>query len=81
MRSRWLLPLLLALAACRHDASAARREEPPAGQAWMTEKQLQEAKVEVNGEEIDASRTTTTEIKDIGTTKVNVPSEAKKKLS
>lgn len=40
-----------------------------------------EAKVEVNGEEIDASRTTTTEIKDIGTTKVNVPSEAKKKLS
>jgi hypothetical protein len=39
-----------------------------------------EAKMEFNGEEIDASRTTTTEIKDIGTTKVNVPAEAKKKL-
>ena len=40
-----------------------------------------EAKVEINGEEIDASRTATTEIKDTGATKVNVPSEAKKKLS
>jgi len=40
-----------------------------------------EAKMEFNGEEIDAGRTTTTEIKDVGTTKVNVPAEAKKKLS
>jgi hypothetical protein len=39
-----------------------------------------EAKMEFNGEEVDASRTTTTEIKDVGTTKVNVPAEAKKKL-
>jgi len=40
-----------------------------------------EAKMEFNGDEIDASRTTTTEIKDVGATKVNVPAEAKKKLS
>lgn len=40
-----------------------------------------EAKVEFNGEEFDASRTVTTEIKDIGSTKVNVPEAAKKKLS
>ena len=40
-----------------------------------------EAKMEFNGDEIDASRTTTTEIKDVGTTKVNVPEAAKKKLS
>ena len=40
-----------------------------------------EAKMEFNGEEIDASRTTTTEIKDVGATKLNVPAEAKKKLS
>jgi hypothetical protein len=39
-----------------------------------------EAKMEFNGDEIDASRTTTTEIKDVGATKVNVPAEAKKKL-
>ena len=40
-----------------------------------------EAKMEFNGNEFDASRTTTTEIKNIGTTKVNVPADAKKKLS
>lgn len=40
-----------------------------------------EAKMEFNGDEFDASRTTTTEIKDIGTTKVNVPEAARKKLS
>jgi hypothetical protein len=40
-----------------------------------------EAKMEFGGDEIDASRTTTTEIKDVGTTKVNVPEAAKKKLS
>ena len=40
-----------------------------------------EAKMEFNGKEFDASRTTTTEIKDVGTTKVNVPEAAKKKLS
>lgn len=39
-----------------------------------------EGKMEFNGEEFDASRTTTTEIKDVGTTKVNVPTDAKKKL-
>lgn len=47
MPSRWLLPLLLLLGACRHDAAAAIREEPPADTAWMTSKQLGEAKVEV----------------------------------
>jgi hypothetical protein len=40
-----------------------------------------EAKMEFNGNEFDATRTTTTEIKNIGTTKVNVPADAKKKLS
>jgi hypothetical protein len=39
-----------------------------------------EAKMEFNGQEIDAGRATTTEIKDVGTTKVNVPTAAKKKL-
>jgi len=39
------------------------------------------AKMDFNGNEIDASRTSTTEIKDIGATKVNPPAEAKKKLS
>jgi len=34
-----------------------------------------------NGNDIDVDRTTTTEIKDIGTTKVVVPEAAKKKLS
>lgn len=34
-----------------------------------------------NGEEMDIERTTTTEINDVGTTKLNVPDEAKKKLS
>jgi len=37
-------------------------------------------KVEFNGNERDVDRTTTTEIKDVGTTKVSVPEAAKKKL-
>jgi len=40
-----------------------------------------EAKMEFNGNEIDASRTSTTEIKKVGTTNVNAPGDAKKKLS
>ncbi len=39
-----------------------------------------EAKMEFNGNEFDASRTTTTEIQKVGTTQVNVPEDAKKKL-
>ena len=38
-------------------------------------------KVTFDGNDRDVERTTTTEIKDIGTTKVEVPDEAKKKLS
>jgi hypothetical protein len=38
-------------------------------------------KVEFNGNEMDVDRTTTVEVKDVGTTKVEVPAEAKKKLS
>ena len=38
-------------------------------------------KVDFNGNEIDVDRATTVEVKDVGTTKVNVPEEAKKKLS
>lgn len=37
-------------------------------------------KMDFNGNEIDLDRTTTTEIKDVGTTKVEVPEAAKKKL-
>ena len=37
-------------------------------------------KVTFNGNERDVDRTTTVEIKDVGTTKVEVPEEAKKKL-
>jgi hypothetical protein len=38
-------------------------------------------KVEFNGNEREVDRATTVEIKDVGTTKVNVPEAAKKKLS
>jgi len=34
-----------------------------------------------NGDEMDVDRTTTVEIKDVGTTKLDVPEDAKKKLS
>jgi hypothetical protein len=37
--------------------------------------------VEFNGNEVEVDRATTVEIKDVGTTKVNVPEAAKKKLS
>lgn len=37
--------------------------------------------VSINGNDREVDRTTTIEIKDVGTTKVNVPEEAKKKLS
>jgi hypothetical protein len=40
-----------------------------------------QGKVSFNGNDRDVERTTTIEIKDIGTTKVEVPEEAKKKLS
>jgi hypothetical protein len=36
--------------------------------------------IDFNGNTIDSARTTTVEIKDVGTTKVEVPEEAKKKL-
>jgi len=38
-------------------------------------------KIDFNGNEMDADRTTTIEIKDVGQTKVVVPEEAKKKLT
>jgi hypothetical protein len=38
-------------------------------------------KREINGEEREIERTSTIEIKDVGTTKLDVPDEAKKKLS
>jgi len=40
-----------------------------------------QGKVTFNGNERDVDRTTTVEIKDVGTTKVDVPEEVKKKLS
>ena len=40
-----------------------------------------QGKVDFNGNEMDVDRTTTVEIKDVGTTKVNIPAAAKKKLT
>jgi hypothetical protein len=37
--------------------------------------------VSFNGNDMDVSRTTTVEIKDVGTTKIQVPDDAKKKMS
>jgi hypothetical protein len=54
---------------------------------WVKDGQLSKFEVKVqgsvnfNGEDRDVERTTTTEIKDIGTTKVAVPEAAQKKLS
>jgi hypothetical protein len=39
-----------------------------------------QGKVSFNGNDRDVDRTTTIEIKDIGSTKVQVPDDAKKKL-
>jgi hypothetical protein len=53
---------------------------------WVTDGKLTKFQshvtgtVSFNGNDRDVDRTTTTEIKDIGTTKVEVPDEAKKKL-
>jgi len=54
---------------------------------WIKDGQLSkyefkiQGKLSVNGNDVDVDRTTTTEIKDVGSTKVEVPDEAKKKLS
>jgi hypothetical protein len=40
-----------------------------------------QGRMSFNGNDRDIDRTTTTEFKDIGTTTVNVPEDAKKKLS
>lgn len=40
-----------------------------------------QGKMTFNNNDVDINRTTTVEIKDVGTTKLNVPEEAKKKLS
>jgi len=53
---------------------------------WVKDGALQkfevrvEARMEFNGNEFDASRTTTTELREVGTTKVSPPEDAKKKL-
>jgi len=39
-----------------------------------------EGKMTFNGEDRDVNRTTTTEIKDVGSTKVEIPADAKPKL-
>ncbi len=54
---------------------------------WLKEGVLSKYEVKVkgtvsfNGNEFDNDRTTTVEIKDVGSTKVEVPAEARKKLS
>lgn len=54
---------------------------------WITDGMITKYKVHVtgtiniNGEDRDIDRTTTTEISDVGTTKVEIPEDAKKKLS
>jgi hypothetical protein len=40
-----------------------------------------QGKVDFNGNEMDIDRATTVEIKEVGTTKVNIPAAAKKKLT
>jgi len=40
-----------------------------------------QGKLSFNGNDRDVDRTTTVEIKDVGSTKVDVPEDAKKKLS
>jgi hypothetical protein len=40
-----------------------------------------QGKMTFNGNDVEIERTTTTEIKDVGSTKVEIPDEAKKKLS
>jgi hypothetical protein len=53
---------------------------------WLKDGQLAKVQVKVsstfnrNGEDVDMTRTTTYELKDVGTTKVEVPEDAKKKL-
>jgi hypothetical protein len=54
---------------------------------WLKDGQLSkyeyhvEGSINFNGEDREINRTTTTEIKDVGKTKLEVPEEAKKKLS
>jgi hypothetical protein len=58
-----------------------------AAKFWVKDGQLSkyeyhvEGSIKFNGEDRDMDRTTTIEIKDVGTTKVEVPDGAKKKLS
>jgi hypothetical protein len=54
---------------------------------WMKDGQIAKYETKVSakttnrdGEEMNTERTTTTEVKDVGTTKIEVPDEAKKKL-
>ena len=53
---------------------------------WITDGKLTKYQYHVtgtvsfNGNDRDVDRTTTTEIKDVGTTKIEVPDDAKKKL-
>ena len=70
-----------------------RAAEAPEAQGsvkfWIKEGQLTKYEIVVRGKisagadksEVDLRRTTTVEIKDVGTTKVSFPDEAKKKLS
>jgi cobalt-zinc-cadmium efflux system membrane fusion protein len=45
---RRLFPfVLLVCAACRHEAAAAENADAPPGQAWLTEAQIRDAKIEV----------------------------------
>jgi hypothetical protein len=54
---------------------------------WLKDGQLAkyqykvQGTINVNGEDREVERTTTVEIKDVGTTKVEIPEEAKKKIS
>jgi hypothetical protein len=53
---------------------------------WITDGKLTKFQTHVtgtvnrNGDDVDVDRTTTTEIKDVGTTKIEVADDAKKKL-
>jgi cobalt-zinc-cadmium efflux system membrane fusion protein len=43
-----LFGLLLLSVGCRHEAAAADNASPPPGQAWLTEQQMRDAKIEVS---------------------------------
>lgn len=76
-----------ALLAFRRGGGASVSDAKGSAKFWIKDGVLSkyeykvQGKVSFNGNDRDVDRTTTVEIKDVGATKVEVPDEAKKKLS